>query len=238
MNPNNFVKGVVPRLISQIGYKITKIPSMKIKGKRQDIRVNYKWLIHFLYFKEMFDLIADRKGDIVECGVGRGSSFFKLCCLACSENKSRKVYGFDSFEGFPEPSEEDIGPRNLQKGKWNVSTVELMYDFLTEVGKIERCFVVNNVILVKGFFDESFQKYDGDAVAFLHLDVVLYNSYKLVLEYFWPKVTKGGVVLFDEYKNVSREFPGANKAIDEFFGDLRGEIQFNKQANRYYIVKR
>jgi O-methyltransferase len=228
----------VRRLLRYLEYKITKRPAVRIKEKRTEIQVNYQWLVHFLYFKEIFDLIADVEGDVVECGMGRGNSFFKLCCLAHSENKGRKVYGFDSFEGFPEPSEEDNGPRDLQKGKWNVSTVEIIYDLLTEVGRIEGSFIRDNVILIKGFFDESLHKYDGRTVALLHLDVVLYNSYKLTLECFWPKMAKGGVVLFDEYRNVSREFPGATKAIDEFFGDLRDQIQFNKQANRYYIVKR
>jgi Macrocin-O-methyltransferase (TylF) len=237
MNPKKILTRTLPRLLSHIEYKITKRPDAKVKEKRYEIRVNYQWLAHFLYFKEIFDMIVDVEGDVIECGIGRGNSFFKLCCLAYSENKGRKVYGFDSFEGFPETSEEDIGPSNLQKGKWNVSTVEIIYDLLTEVGKVERSFVQNNVILVKGFFDESFHRYDGKEVALLHLDVVLYKSYKLALEYFWPKMAKGGVVLFDEYKNVSREFPGAVKAIDEFFGDLRTQIQFNERVNRYYIVK-
>jgi hypothetical protein len=131
-----------------------------------------------------------------------------------------------------------MGPRNLQKGNWNVSTVEMIYDLLTEVGRIDRSFVQNNVILVKGFFEDSLHRYDGRTVALLHLDVVLHNSYKCTLEHFWPKMAKGGVVLFDEYKNVATEFPGANRAIDEFFGDLRKQIQLDERTNRYYIVKR
>ena len=199
--------------------------------------MTYSQLVHFLYFKEVYNLIADVKGDVVECGVGYGYSFFELCCLTYLENKGRKIYGFDSFEGFPEPSEEDKSPRNPRKGEWNVSTAETIEMLLTKKGKIEPSFIKSNVRLVKGFFENSLQKYDGMSIAFLHLDVDLYKSYKVTLEYFWPMVARGGVVLFDEYKNEIEKFPGGCKAIDEFFGDLVTQIKYNEPANRYFIVK-
>jgi hypothetical protein len=191
--------------------------------------------MHFLYFKEMYDLIENVEGDVVECGVGYGDSLYKLSCLAYFESKGRKIYGFDSFEGFPEPSDEDRSPRNPRKGEWKVSTEKTIYRNL-ETG-IDRDFVQNNVKLVKGFFDESLHKYGGGKIALLHLDVDLYRSYKVTLEYFWPKVAQGGIVLFDEYKNELSTFPGATKAIDEFFGDLASQIQFDARVNRYYILK-
>lgn len=229
MNPTRLVTRTIQRSLNHLGYEIVR---------RNTVRVNYDWLAHFLYFKELYDLIPDVEGDVVECGVGYGHTFLKLCCLAHFENRGRRIYGFDSFEGFPEPSEEDRSPRNPQKGEWNVSNVKTIYELLTEACHVERAFVHDNVKLCKGFFGESLHKYDGKSVAFLHLDVDLYQSYKVTLEYFWPKMAQGGVVLFDEYHNALRNFPGASKAIDEFFGELAVQIQFNERANRYYIVKR
>jgi len=223
------VKKLVRGPINKLGYDIVRAP--------RGMEVNKRWLAHFLYLKGLFDLIADVEGDMVECGVGHGHSFFKLCCLACFENKHRMVYGFDSFEGFPEPSAEDDSPRDPKKGEWKVSSVEKIERLLVDRGRIESSFVENNVRLVRGFFDESLTKYDGRSVALLHLDVDLYESYKVTLEHFWPMVAKGGVALFDEYKNLEGVFPGASKAIDEFFGDLLPHMQYSKLANRYYIVK-
>jgi hypothetical protein len=183
------IKKLIESLLNNLGYDIVKKP----KG----LVINYGFLLHFLYFKEVYDLIATVEGDIVECGVGYGHSFLKLCCLAHFENKGRLIYGFDSFEGFPEPSKEDSSPRNPQKGEWNVATVETIEQLLGDLG-VEAAFIKNNVRLIKGFFEESVHKFGEKSVAFLHLDVDLYKSYKVTLEYFWPKVAKGGVVLFDE----------------------------------------
>ncbi len=229
-------KMTAKRIFDHFGYSLEGIP----KGVRLKIlRINYNWLVHFLYLKELYDQISDIEGDIVECGVGYGHSFFKLCCLSHLENKDRKIYGFDSFEGFPEPSEEDDSPRNPKRGEWNVATIETIEKLLTKEGRIETSFIKRNVTMVKGFFEESLHQYHGNGIAFLHLDVDLYQSYKVTLEYLWPKVVKGGIVLFDEYKqyHASQRFPGASKAIDEFFGSVKNQIRFNKQADRYYIVK-
>ena len=78
---------------------------------------------------------------------------------------------------------------------------------------------IEKINFVKGFFPESFQNYNSDKIDFLHLDVDLYNSYKNCLEFFWKYLNKGSLVLFDEYKSKSDlyKWPGASKAIDEFF---------------------
>ena len=224
-------KNLIRRSLRYFGYRLPKPSANK------QFQIHYESLAHFLYFKEIYDLISNLEGDIVECGVGRGHSLFKLCCLASYENKGRTIYGFDSFEGFPEPSEEDTSPRNPQKGEWNVATVETIERRLAKDGRIEPSFIKNNVKLIKSFFEESLTSFDGERIAFLYLDVDLYESYKVTLEFFWPKVASGGVVAFDEYRNVIEQFPGAVKAIDEFFGSLATQIRFNEQADRYYIVK-
>ena len=105
------------------------------------------------------------------------------------------------------------------------------------MGEIERTFVQNNVTLIKGFFDETLSKYNGESIALLHLDVDLYRSYKIALEHFWSLVAPGGIVLFDEYKNSLSNFPGASKAINEFFGDLISQIQYDQKADRYFLIK-
>lgn len=233
VNTMQVVKSLIKLSIKWFGYDILILK----KSAYDQFKVHYGSFGHLLYFKELYNLVTDLEGDIVECGIGRGRSLLKLCHLAYYENKGRKIYGFDSFEGFPKSSVEDTSPRNPQEGEWNVATVETIEHQLTEVGRFEPLFIKNNVKLEKGFFEDSLRRFDGESIVFLHLDVDLYKSYKVTLEYFWPKVASGGVVAFDEYKNATEKFPGAAKAIDEFFGSLVTQIRFNKQANRYYIVK-
>ena len=70
-------------------------------------------------------MIEKIPGDIVECGVGRGRSILILATLndllSSSESGQRKIYGYDSFAGFPEPTAEDKSARNPKKGEWSTS---------------------------------------------------------------------------------------------------------------------
>tara|TARA_X000000950_G_scaffold286754_1_gene396689 strand:- start:10872 stop:11237 length:366 start_codon:yes stop_codon:yes gene_type:complete len=78
------------------------------------------------------------------------------------------------------------------------------------------------IIFKKGFFPNSFKGFD-EPISFLHLDVDLYSSYKDCLEFFFPKLVKGGIVTFDEYtvdddlkERKGWNLIGAKIAIDEF----------------------
>jgi hypothetical protein len=235
MKISNTAKRQINNILGLFGYEFQqkKQPSFLIKA-------NYWQIKRLLYFKRLLDLVNSVDGDVVECGIGKGESFYLLCALTELDLKSRNIWGFDSFEGFPEPSVEDASPRAPQKGDWKEDTIKIddIYEMLQE-GRIPTEFIEMRVNLVKGFFSESLPKFTGDHIALLHLDVDLYESYKQTLEYFWPKVSVGGVVLFDEYKQsgVETTFPGAAKAIDQFFGERKRSILYDPTVRRYYIVK-
>lgn len=66
--------------------------------------VRRQHLKRFLAMYEVFKLILPIKGSIVECGVHRGFSLMtwaKLSTILEPENLTRRIYGFDTFEGFP-----------------------------------------------------------------------------------------------------------------------------------------
>src|SRR5258708_39712170 len=72
--------------------------------------VRRQHLKRFLALYEIFKLILPVKGSIVECGVYRGfglMSWSKLSTILEPENLTRRVYGFDSFTGFPAIHEKD-----------------------------------------------------------------------------------------------------------------------------------
>ena len=72
-------------------------------------------------FSSFFKKIEQLEGDIVECGIGRSRSLVILSSLLINSSCKRTLYAFDSFEGFPEPTEEDLSKRNPKKGDWNCS---------------------------------------------------------------------------------------------------------------------
>lgn len=190
-----------------------------------------------LFFKRMLDSVSDVDGDVVECGVGWGRSLMYLALLCWEEQKGRHIWGFDSFEGFPEPTAEDSGPRHPQKGEYKAD-MKAVYALL-EQSKFDAAYLRSKITLVKGFFAESLPKYAGPGIVLLHIDADLYQSYLDVLKLLYDKVRPGGVIAFDEYMDgrTNVDFPGAKAAIDEFFRDKRVEIRRDKRYGKYFAVK-
>lgn len=193
--------------------------------------------LRFLHFYDLLQKIERLEGCVVECGVGRGKSLFMLAVCDPIFGKERRYYGFDSFEGFPEPTEEDhlADYPHIKRG-YHRSPQGLVSKYLLNSGLAPE-FVSTRIRLIPGYFATSMPQYDGGDIAFLHLDVDLYSSYKETLEFFFPKVAKGGVIAFDEYQETSKYHKGAKKAIDEFFYGRGERIVRSHIVNKYYTVK-
>lgn len=187
-----------------------------------------------IYLYDLHSQIKGINGDIVECGVGWGSSLFYFSICVGLFDKSRHIYGFDSFEeGFPELHKVDE-PSGLKKGGMAI-TEDAVRRYLIR-GRISQDFINNHITFVKGFFNETLAEYSGEEIALLHLDVDLYQSYKDCLEILYPKVAKGGIIAFDEYHKPTK-YPGAKKAIDEFLEDSKETIIKGSIYDRYYLIK-
>lgn len=199
-------------------------------------QLDAKVLPKVLYFGKMYEMIKGVEGDIVECGVGYSRTFQILCLLANEEGKKRDVRGFDSFEGFPEPTVEDTSSRNPKKGEWKVMTRDQVYKIL-HIIRIPHEYITKHIHIAKGFFEDTVPKSDITKIALLHLDVDLYASYKVCLEHLFPKVATGGIVLFDEYGSTE-SYPGAKKAIDEYFKSTLYTISKDEASGKYFVVKR
>jgi hypothetical protein len=186
-------------------------------------RVN---LSRFLVHYELFKMIEDVPGNIVECGVYRGSSLLtwaKLLEIFCPGDRIRKIIGFDNFAGFPELVEQD-GPENPHRSKvvggWDASPYyeELLehIDIFHADSFIPRA---KRVELVVGDIEKAafgyVEKNPGMRISLLHLDVDIYKPTKAGLDAFYPLVVPGGLVILDEY--AMHEWGGESKAFDEYF---------------------
>jgi len=84
---------------------------------------------------------------------------------------------------------------------------------------------LDNIILIEGSFNETMNDHNPirpDNILSGIIDSDLYNSYKVALKFFWPRLIKGGCLYLDEY--FSLKFPGARIAIDEFLLDYDGSL--------------
>ncbi len=139
------------------------------------------------------------KGNFAECGVYAGMSMFFVADLC-----KNKFIGIDSFEGVSEPGEYDSDYFKSKKLSISISFAE----------KILKNF--DNVDLYKGWIPEVFNKLNDEQYSYVNIDVDLYDPTKNSIEYFWPRLIKGGVLICDDYG--SDKTPGARKAMNDFFG--------------------
>jgi hypothetical protein len=143
------------------------------------------------------------EGEIAELGVWRGNSAALLARIA--EQYGRTLFLFDTFEGFDERDLKGIDGGG-SKGQFQNTSIEYVKQ---TVGCESR------VRYIKGFFPQSIP--DGlDDVRFsiVHIDCDLYEPMKAALEFFYPRMSGGGLLIMHDYS--SGAWPGATKAIDEF----------------------
>jgi hypothetical protein len=191
------------------------------------LAIDNRQIKNIIYIGDMYGKIKGIPGAIVECGVGKGRTFLYFSSLASKDG--RTIWGFDSFEGFPEPTKEDASKRNPKKGEWAYETLDSIRNILKVAG------VQADVKLVKGFVEDTLGQYDKSPIALLHIDLDLYSAYKVTLNELVKFVSKGGIVMFDEYG--AENWPGATKAVDEYMKDKSWKLEKHSEMGKYYFVK-
>lgn len=147
---------------------------------------------------QLAKLAKDVPGDTAESGVLTGSSSY-LICRAFSD---RTHFMFDSFEGLSKSSAAD---GNFWREK------DLACDLDTAKKNLKEC---PNTSFHKGWIPERFQDVASRKFCFVHIDVQLYEPTRDSLEFFYPRLNPGGIILFDDYGFTT--CPGPKQAIDEF----------------------
>ena len=187
----------------------------------------------FLHFEMLLKEVEAIDGRIVECGVGSGRSLFAFSIISQYVTKPRVIVGFDTFEGIPPPTAED-GEGNAHKTGWWRHPMEDVLQLLQYNG-LSQSFIKERISFHRGLFEDTLPEYDGAPIALLHLDIDFYESYRTALRELWPHVAPGGIVAFDEYRKPV--FPGATKAVDEFFANRSERPVKSEVVDLYYVVK-
>ncbi len=185
---------------------------------------------------ELLKMITNVPGDIVECGVFKGSGIYTLAKLnqLLMPNQGRKIVGFDFFEtprkmNFKEKQDKKVLGEHASK--WR--SRETILKNLELMG-------ISNVELVAGNVTETTKKYVGRnlgfRIAFLYLDVDNYEGTLAILKNLFPRVARGGIVVFDEY---AKSGYGESDAVEKYFKKSKLRIKSLPIGNTpsAYIVK-
>lgn len=182
-------------------------------------------LAKFLYIDELYQKIIRIPGVIMEFGVWWGQNivlFESLRSIYEPYNYTRKVIGFDTFQGYPSISEKDGDHDLAQKGGYAVSENYVSYlEELLNYHEAENTMShIKKYELVKGDASITINKYLEDnpetLISLAYFDMALYEPTKKCLESILPYTIKGSVIALDELN--SSEFPGETIALKEVIG--------------------
>ena len=162
-------------------------------------------------------------GDVAEIGVYKGGT---AKVIASVFHKSIKtVHLFDTFCGLPEISSKKNSTKHVEQGLFGNLSLDAVKNFLREF---------NNVEFHIGIFPNSGKLVIKSKFCFVHIDVDLYQSTKDCLEFFYHKMTSGGIIISDDYG--SPRTPGVKKAIDNFLEDKK-EFPITTAGYQCAIIK-
>jgi hypothetical protein len=179
-------------------------------------------LTRFLALYEIFKRVLPIKGSVVECGVNHGfgiMSWAKFSAILEPVNLTRRIYGFDTFEGFPDLSEEDkaAASKHVRVGDLAADSFDEINDLIAAYDSSRFLGHVNKVKLIKGDATRTIPSFVEEnphlLISLLFLDFDIYEPTKVALEHFLPRMPKGAVLAFDELDNPL--WPGETLAMLE-----------------------
>ena len=186
---------------------------------------------------EIYKMVKDIPGTIVECGVFKGVSLARFAMFReiLGNPFNKKIIAFDTFDKFPETSfvqdqkartgfiqdagEDSISKQQMEKVLENKGTNKFVELIVGDITKTVPNYIENNPEL---------------KISLLNLDTDIYEPAVTILEHLYPKITKRGILILDDYGT----HPGETKAVDEYFKDEKVEIKkFPFAMTPCYIIK-
>jgi hypothetical protein len=173
------------------------------------------------------------EGDIVECGVWKGGSMLATAETLLHERDTlRGLFLYDTFEGMPPPSKDDVSFDNRsaeqmlevnsnkeQNLVWAYSTLESVKQTMAL-----SAYPPEKIQYIKGKIEDTIPGTMPEKIALLRLDTDWYESTKHELIHLFPRLVKGGVLIIDDYGY----WKGARKAVDEFIQENAVQILLNR----------
>jgi hypothetical protein len=198
--------------------------SIQIKLENFPKYVRRQHLKRFLAMYELYKRVLPVKGSVVECGVYRGfglMSWAKLSAILEPENLTRRIYGFDTFSGFPSVHLKDRNAgQKIEEGELDSDCYDELLELIEEYNRDRFLGHIEKVRLIRGDMLKTIPEFIKNnpqlVVSLLFLDCDLYEATQTALKHFLPRMPKGALLAFDELDNPI--WPGETLAVLETLG--------------------
>ncbi len=179
--------------------KITRLIRKVRKERKSLLMANESFMVYSIARAQ-----SKQPGEFAEVGVFDGGS----ARMTCEVKGDKELHLFDTFEGLPKSAEQD---RDVHRENQYTSSLESVKEYLKDY---------ENVFLHKGLFPESAEGLEEMKFSFVHFDVDIYESTLACLNYFYPRMNPGGIMLSHDYSLLA----GVETAFTEFLADKPEEL--------------
>lgn len=157
-------------------------------GGNADLHI--EWRIHTCLWAATH--AAKLPGDFVECGTNTGIMSLAICKYLDFNATGKTFWLFDTFEGAP--------LEQLIEDEWQAGRDKTKNQYFPCYELAVKNFSpYANAKLVKGIVPDTFAQVEIDAVSYLCVDMNIVYPEVVALEFFWPRLVKGAVVVLDDY---------------------------------------
>lgn len=215
---DRFLQNLVENTLSNVGLRL-----VRIKKYQQSLRlVGRDWPItaHTMIGVKRLDniqlciedvLAKNVEGDLIETGIWRGgATIFMRAILKVHQIKNRVVWVADSFKGLPKPN-----PKKYPQDSFgHLHTVKYISVSLSQVKKNFKTYGLldNQVKFLSGYFKDTLAKAPIKKLSVIRFDGDTYEATIDVLNYLYPKLSQGGYMIIDDYRNI----PAVQQAVDDY----------------------
>ena len=236
---------LIRKLFNKSGYDITRIHKEKtwpvdfedwhkiIIQKAEPFTMTSRERMYGLIEAVKYIVHHNIEGDVVECGVWRGGSMLATAeALEHFNSTSRNLYLYDTYEGMPPPTDDDVSYADEKAEKMLKNEKDKEDSHIWATSSLERVkqtlslsnYPSNLVHYIKGKVEDTIPGTIPQRIALLRLDTDWYESTKHELIHLYPRLVKGGVLIIDDYGF----WKGARKAVDEYFRENNVQILLNR----------
>jgi len=239
-------KIIIQKIFKKIGFEIHRTES----GKEYILCPPYGYSTYSPWFEDKFQEIyrkinnytivkEDRcyiiqkfcynclhlEGDFAECGVYKGgTAFLTTYTLKKNSIQDKELHLFDTFTGMPGIVNKD--PSFHKKCDFGDISMNTVKEYLKKFPFI---------YFHPGLIPDTFEAVKTKRFAFVHVDVDLYQTTKDCCNFFYKRMSKDGVMIFDDYGFPHYKF-SEKKAVDEFFND-KPESPISLRTGQCIIIK-